>query len=211
MDIGSIPIQPPTPYVMVRFHQGLLTKERGKIMENKVLVVIDAQEDFTRGALRNEEAIAALPTISEIVDYACLNFSHPTIYTKDTHNEDYLETQEGKLLPIPHCIKGTKGNQICREALTDRCEIYTKSQFGFTFWDTRALGNMDEIWICGFCTDICVMANFQILKATYPHIPIYVIEDACAGVTPELHEAALKVMKSCQAHIVKWVDLKSNT
>ena len=85
---------------------------------NKVLIVIDAQEDFTRGALRNEKAIATLPVISKIVDYATNNFQHPVIYTKDTHGEDYLDTQEGKNLPIPHCIKDTPGWRICREVLT---------------------------------------------------------------------------------------------
>lgn len=175
---------------------------------NKVLIVIDAQEDFTRGALRNEDAISALPVISKIVDYATNNFQHPVIYTKDTHGEDYLDTQEGKNLPIPHCIKDTPGWRICREVLTDKCEIYQKEQFGFDYWHMRHLEDVDEIWLCGFCTDICVMANFQLLKAVYPETPIYIIEDACAGVTPELHEAALKVMKSCQAHVVKWEDLK---
>ncbi len=175
---------------------------------NKVLIVIDAQEDFTRGALKNEEAIAALPVISKVVDYATNNFQRSVIYTKDTHGEDYLDTQEGKNLPIPHCIKDTPGWRICREVLTDKCEIYQKGQFGFDYWHMRRLEDVDEIWLCGFCTDICVMANFQLLKAAYPEIPIYIIEDACAGVTPELHEAALKVMKSCQAKVVNWNELK---
>lgn len=169
---------------------------------NKVLIVIDAQEDFTRGALRNEEAIAALPIISKAVDYASFNFDHPIIYTKDTHFDNYLDTQEGKNLPIPHCIKDTRGWRLCREVLTDKCKIYEKEQFGYKFW-RYDLENVEEIWLCGFCTDICVMANFQLLKAEYPEIPIYIIEDACAGVTPELHDAAIKVMKSCQAKIVK--------
>lgn len=176
---------------------------------NKLLIVIDAQEDFTREALCNEEAIKALPVIREIVDYAYENFDRKTIYTKDTHGDAYLKTQEGKNLPVPHCIRDTKGWQICPEALTDKCEIYEKHSFGFKSWDVKALGTLDEIWLCGFCTDICVSANFQILKASYPEVPIVVIEDACAGVTPELHEAALKVMKSCQARIVKWSDLKN--
>jgi len=175
---------------------------------NKVLVVIDAQEDFTRGALHNEEAIKALPIIKEIVSYAYNNFNRKIIYTKDTHTETYLLTQEGKNLPIKHCIRGTEGWRICPEVLIEESEIIEKHSFGSTFWDMKALGSVDELWICGFCTDICVSANFQIIKATYPGLPIVVIEDACAGTSPEMHEAALKVMKSCQARIVKWNDLK---
>lgn len=176
---------------------------------NKVLIVIDAQEDFTRGALRNDQAIAALPTIKEIVAYAYRNFDKKTIYTKDTHDGHYLDTQEGKNLPVPHCIKGSDGWRICPEVFIEESKVIEKRSFGSTRWDMEALWSLDEIWMCGFCTDICVSANFQILKATYPDTPIVVIEDACAGVTPELHDAALKVMKSCQARIVKWEDLKN--
>lgn len=179
---------------------------------NKVLIIVDAQEDFTRGALRNEEAINALPTIEDIIWFAEINHM-PTIYTADTHEDDYLETQEGKNLPVPHCIYGTPGWKICEEASNRSNKIIlNKESFGSLQWDSwranQLLVNADEIWICGFCTDICVSANFQIIKATYPEVPIVVIEDACAGVTPELHEAALKVMKSCQARIVKWSELK---
>lgn len=172
------------------------------------LIVIDAQEDFTRGALHNEEAIAALSTIREVVDYAYEHFDKPILYTQDIHTKSYLDTLEGINLPVPHCIVNTKGCQICHEVLTDKAEFCTKNTFGYTHWDEKDFNCVCEIWICGFCTDICVSANFQLLKATYPEIPIVVIEDACAGVTPELHEAALKVMKSCQARVVKWEDLK---
>lgn len=180
---------------------------------NRVLVLIDVQEDFTRGALRNEDAINALPTIHEIVEYAASNDIN-IIYTADTHGEDYLNTQEGKNLPVKHCIYGTPGWGICPEAINILYprEILSKESFGFVRWNDERIAqyftNADEVWMCGFCTDICVSANFQILKATYPELPIVVIEDACAGVTPELHEAALKVMKSCQGKIVKWSELK---
>ena len=180
---------------------------------NKVLIVIDAQEDFTRGALRNEQAIAALPIIKDIVDYADKNFDIPVHYTMDTHHNNYMMTQEGKNLPVPHCEEYTPGWELCPEVLpTDsRSEIvvFKKPSFGYQYWNRyQNIEDADEIWLCGFCTDICVSANFQILKAAYPETPIVVIEDACAGVTPELHEAALKVMKSCQADIVKWEDIK---
>ena len=174
---------------------------------NKVLIVIDAQEDFTRGALRNEEAIAALPTISNLVKYA-REHNMQIYYTADTHDKNYLDTQEGHFLPIPHCIKNTKGWKLCPEIMynpkTDW--LIQKSSFGYSYWDK---GHVDEIWLCGFCTDICVSANFQILKALMPEVPIIVIEDACAGVTPELHDAAIKVMKSCQAKIIKFNELNT--
>ena len=178
---------------------------------NKQLIVIDAQEDFVRGALRNEEAIAALPVIREAVAYASRNFDRDIIYTKDTHNKDYLETQEGRNLPYPHCIKGSDGWEICPEVLAEKSKIIKRNTFGSRLWDMQCLDTVDEIWLCGFCTDICVSANFQILKSTYPEVPIVVIEDACAGVTKELHEAALKVMKSCQARITALSELIKTT
>lgn len=179
---------------------------------NKVLIIIDAQEDFTRGALRNEEAIRALPVLHDVAEYAAANFDHPVFYTQDTHSTDYMETQEGRNLPVPHCIPDTAGWKVCPEARAEtggRQIELRKRTFGFLEWESNGFPeHAEEIWLCGFCTDICVSANFQILKATYPEIPIIVIEDACAGVTPELHEAALKVMRSCQAEVVKWNDLK---
>ena len=179
----------------------------------RVLIIVDAQEDFTRGALRNEEAIAALPTVAEVLKYARENGFY-IWYTRDDHDENYMNTQEGKNLPVPHCIHGTKGWEICSEVAPTpfeaECKIINKGTFGAIngFFDFNQIGQADEIWICGFCTDICVSANFQILKAMYPEIPITIISDACAGVTPELHEAALKVMASCQGKVVTWAELK---
>ena len=178
---------------------------------NKVLVVIDAQEDFTYGALKNDEAIKALPTIHDIVEYAEKNDFKVIFYTQDTHYGDYLRTQEGKNLPVEHCLANTSGWQIRKEVFpkTKPRVVLSKYSFGYTGWPGwHDIYEADEIWMCGFCTDICVSANFQLLKAYYPEVPIVIIEDACAGVTPELHEAALKVMKSCQAEIIKWDELK---
>lgn len=176
---------------------------------NKVLIIIDAQEDFTRGALRNEEAIKALPVIHDVVE-KCKKLGMHICYTMDTHQNDYLETQEGQNLPVKHCIEYTDGWNLCPEVVVNYDNVFLKKgSFGYTNWYEWRLSDLaDEIWICGFCTDICVSANFQILKATYPEMPIIIIEDACAGVTPELHDAALKVMKSCQARVIKWEDLK---
>lgn len=171
----------------------------------KYLIIIDAQEDFTRGVLRNEEAIAAIPNIQKLIEKAHTE-DFCIIATKDTHHkENYMLTQEGKNLPIPHCILNTPGWEICHELLekTNFEHIICKGTFGYTEW--YKLLSPEEIWLCGFCTDICVSANFQILKAQFPEVPIKVFADCCAGVTPELHEAALKVMQSCQATIVKGV------
>ena len=177
---------------------------------NKVLIVVDVQEDFTRGALRNEDAIAALPKIHDIDEFA-RNNDMEVFYTMDTHGDDYLNTQEGRNLPVPHCIHMTEGWKVCPEAIIDDklVKVIRKGTFGFPHWDVFPIvGGADEVWICGFCTDICVSANFQIIKATYPEVPIVVIDDACAGVTPTAHKAALKVMQSCQARVVKWDKLK---
>jgi len=185
---------------------------------NKALIIIDAQEDFTRGALRNEDAIAALPVIHEIERFAEENEFEQIIFTHDVHYDDYLQTQEGFNLPIKHCLAGTPGCDLCPEvepsdAMTRHPYCVThicKSTFGYDSWKSfwNRLSEVDSIWLCGFCTDICVSANYHGLKSVYHETPITVISDACAGVTPELHEAALKVMKSCHARIVTWSELK---
>lgn len=178
---------------------------------NKALIIIDAQEDFTRGALRNENAIKALSTLHEVASFAEENEFKLICYTRDTHSKvTYKFTQEGKNLPIEHCIINTPGHRICEEAsIHNAALIIDKNTFGYKDWQRYSLKlhRVNEIWLCGFCTDICVSANFQILKATYPEVPIVVIKDACAGVTLDLHKAALKVMKSCQARIVDWKTL----
>ena len=174
----------------------------------KVLIVIDAQEDFVRGSLGTKEAVAALPVIQKLVRCMHNNY-HEVYYTQDVHGDNYLDTQEGKMLPVKHCIYHTPGIELCPEVLEDGVQypfLMLKSSFGYTnFPEWEEWFTPDEnsaIYLCGFCTDICVMANFQILKSLYPECPIYIVSDACAGVTPELHEAALKVMKSCQAIVI---------
>jgi nicotinamidase-related amidase len=175
---------------------------------NKQLIVIDAQEDFVRGALRNEEAIAALPVIREAVAFASRNFDRDIIYTKDTHNKDYLETQEGRNLPVEHCIKGTKGWQIrsdIAELLPD-WHVYEKPTFGSVALAkdiAEIAANEDiEIEVLGLCTDICVVSNALMLKAYMPEVKISVDPSCCAGVTPESHEAALKTMQMCQIGVL---------
>ena len=171
---------------------------------SRILIVIDAQEDFVCGPLGTKEAVKALPVIQKMVQRMD-KLENLVLFTMDTHDDNYLNTQEGKMLPVKHCMRNTPGWQICPEATCGKKHYINieKSSFGFTKWKEWFTFDEDvEFYLCGFCTDICVMANFQILKALYPENPIYIVSDACAGVIPELHEAALKVMKSCQGHII---------
>lgn len=170
-------------------------------MENKVLIIIDAQEDFVRGVFGSLEAQQALEIIHSMADYAAKNFVYPTLLTKDTHGDDYLHTQEGKKNPVIHCKRGTDGWKICNEVLMGDAKIYEKNRFGYYNWMQDSLSLMDEIWLCGFQTDVSLMANFQILKAFFPEVPIVVFSNASFGTTPEMHEHALHVLNKCQAEI----------
>lgn len=173
----------------------------------KTLIIIDMQEDFTRGALFNQSAIDIIPSIVEKIK----NHNGPIILTRDTHYENYLNTPEGKLLPVPHCIEGTSGHEIVKEILDvipDNAIILNKPTFGYNGWDTintkefEILKNSDEIELVGTCTDICVVSNALILKSKFPE-PNYIVDsNCCAGLTPEKHEAALEVMRSCQITVL---------
>ncbi|WBY63353.1 cysteine hydrolase family protein [Thermocaproicibacter melissae] len=169
----------------------------------KCLVVVDVQNDFITGALGTEEARLMLPRLLKKVR----EFEGDIYLTQDTHTEEYLKTQEGRMLPVPHCIAGTDGWRFPAELEQLRQErkakVYEKSCFGSTrlmadlkkIYDQK---NLDSIEIVGLCTDICVVSNALMLKAAMPELPIYVDADCCAGVSPEKHEAALSVMESCQ-------------
>jgi len=171
----------------------------------KTLIVIDMQNDFVTGALGSKEAVAILPNVKKkIADYIAAGYE--VIFTRDTHTEQYLETNEGKHLPVPHCIKGTDGWNIVHELDIPECEHIDKETFGYADWfmnrewtDQRTF---DEIEIIGVCTDICVVSNALILKAFYPEINITVDASCCAGVTPERHKAALTTMKMCQINVI---------
>ena len=121
------------------------------------------------------------------------------IFTRDTHGEDYLETPEGKKLPVEHCIKGTKGWMIADGLEVDGAEYIDKPNFGWSHWNEWTF---DEIEMVGLCTDICVVSNALILKAEFPEVKITVDASCCAGVTPESHEAALLTMKMCQIDVI---------
>lgn len=173
-------------------------------MKNKkLLVVVDMQNDFITGSLRNEDAIAIVGNVVAKVKAAAAD-KDEIIFTRDTHQPNYLDTLEGKNLPVKHCIEGTDGWQIIPE-LKDfamKAEVIDKKTFGFDGWNYLLLGNSySEIELCGVCTDICVVSNALMLRASFPNTKIMVDSSCCAGVTKEKHEAALEVMKSCQISV----------
>ena len=181
----------------------------------KITIVIDMQNDFLTGALANPDAVSIIPSILEEIKTADY-----VVYTRDTHGSDYMETQEGKKLPVPHCIKDTWGWEIVDELNpnsipnlngTTSWSVVNKPTFGYvdiwkdyifsTLMDT--IGQNDiEVTFCGTCTDICVVSNALIVKSLYPELTVNVKADACAGLTPEKHKAALDVMSSCQINII---------
>ena len=160
----------------------------------KTLIVIDMQNDFVTGVLGSKEAVAVLPNVKKKID-AYLAAGDEVIFTRDTHEENYLETNEGRHLPVPHCVKGTDGWQVVKEIDCPDCEHIDKPTFGWTHWNERTF---QEIEMVGLCTDICVVSNALILKATFPSVEITVDASCCAGVTPQTHLAALETMKMCQ-------------
>lgn len=167
----------------------------------KYLVVVDMQNDFITGSLGTKEAQAILPKVIEKVK----NFEGTVIYTKDTHTAEYLSTQEGKNLPVEHCIKDTDGWMLAAEleSLSGGCKVFDKPTFGSTqlaeYLVKESVENtMEEIELCGLCTDICVISNALLIKANLPEILISVDASCCAGVTPESHKNALAAMKMCQ-------------
>ena len=170
-----------------------------------ILVVIDMQHDFIDGALGTPEAVAIVPKVM----VKMMNFDGLVLATRDTHGEDYLERQEGKKLPVVHCIKGTHGWEIKDEIQ----QLLISQPIDKPTFGSEALGKVlkdlnndvepiDSITLVGLCTDICVISNAMLLKAFYPEVPISVDASACAGVTPQSHKNALEAMKMCQIDIV---------
>lgn len=167
----------------------------------KTLIVIDMQNDFIDGALGTNEAQAIVPNVmKKIVEYR--DAGDKIIFTRDTHFDNYLQTSEGKKLPVPHCIKDAKGWEISNKLNTIDCDIIDKLSFGWTGWSTYYDFTDTQIEIVGLCTDICVVSNALILKAQFPETDITVDASCCAGVTPESHQAALTTMKMCQINVI---------
>lgn len=167
-----------------------------------ILVVIDMQNDFIDGVLGSKEAQKIVPHVVEKVS----NWEGEILFTRDTHDEHYLETQEGKHLPVVHCVKDSKGWEICEELVSFvKSEPLDKPTFGGLELSARLKGimkntpeNQVNITLVGLCTDICVISNAILLKPAFPETKIIVDSHCCAGVTPESHENALSAMKLCQ-------------
>ena len=167
----------------------------------KILVVVDMQNDFIDGALGTPEAVAIVPYVKEKIE----SFDGEVLFTRDTHAENYMDTQEGRNLPVPHCIKGTAGWEIRAELdALRRTEAIDKLTFGSRdLVDVLAReGEIESITFVGLCTDICVISNAMVVKAFYPEIPLIVDARGCAGVTPERHARALEAMKMCQIKVI---------
>lgn len=176
-------------------------------MPKRILVVVDMQNDFVTGALGTKEAQAIVPAIINKVK----NFDGEIIFTQDTHLENYLETQEGKMLPVEHCIKGTEGWELVKELEQLRKQysyiVYEKPTFGSVrlaqdLEPRYQAGEIESVEVIGLCTDICVISNALMLKAFMPELPILADSFCCAGVTPQKHEAALETMRSCQIQVL---------
>ena len=193
----------------------------------KVLIVVDMQKDFIDGSLGTKEAQAIVPRVAEAIEKMA-DPNTVVLFTKDTHKEDYMETLEGKNLPVSHCVKNTAGHSIIDEVFisysnvihqyVDPYEVYPfkelnpfiveKSTFGSVELqnilyniDRQCLG-IEEITLMGVCTGICVLSNAILCKATLPEVPVNVVADCCACVTPESHKTALEAMKLCQINII---------
>lgn len=171
---------------------------------NKILIVVDMQNDFISGTLGTREAQAIVPNVKKKIKEYVDNGEH-VIFTMDTHYENYMETLEGQKLPIKHCIKDTEGWFINENVEETKYEHVCKETFGYLGWKEKFSDyhiNQIEIEIIGLCTDICVVSNALILRAMYPNTKITVDANCCAGVTPENHKAALTTMKSCQIDVI---------
>ena len=174
-----------------------------------ILIVVDMQKDFIDGALGTKEAQAIVPAVCARIR-ACKEAGYTVIATLDTHEENYMDTREGKHLPVPHCIRDTEGWRIRPEILKAMGEdaiLVDKPTFGSVrlpqIIREKTGGEAPaEIELLGLCTDICVVSNAMLLKAAFPETDFTVHADCCAGVTPESHATALAAMTTCQMEIV---------
>lgn len=173
-------------------------------MSQRVLVVIDMQNDFITGSLGTKEAQAIVEKVCRKIQ----GFDGEVLFTLDTHGPDYLETQEGRLLPVAHCIKGTPGWELePRVKALCKTTPIEKPTFGSTgladVLQAKHIygGGLDEVVFVGLCTDICVVSNALLVKARLPEVPLTVDASCCAGVTPEAHQHALAVLRSCLINV----------
>lgn len=167
----------------------------------KILVVVDMQRDFIDGALGTPEAVAIVPYVKQVIE----RFDGKVFFTRDTHFANYMDTQEGKNLPVEHCIKDTPGWEIHPELdALRKTDAIDKLTFGSSELPKILAReeNIESITFIGLCTDICVISNAMVTKAFFPEIPLIVDARACAGVTPQSHKNALEAMKMCQIAVV---------
>ena len=169
----------------------------------KVLAIIDMQKDFIDGALGTKEAIAIVPKVAARLAQAQAD-GETVVFTRDTHHADYLSTQEGRKLPVPHCLEGTDGWQIDAALAVEDAPVFDKPGFGSPalIEYLRSLPALEGVEFIGLCTDICVITNAMMTKGALPEVPLSVRADCCAGVTPQSHETALQAMRMCQISIV---------
>lgn len=167
----------------------------------KALVIVDMQNDFITGSLENK---AAELLLTDMVNYIKA-WDGDLIFTRDTHQSDYMETQEGKNLPVPHCIEGTDGWQIADELkeFANSAEVIDKPTFGSTrLAQLIAERGYEEVVFAGVCTGICVISNVLLAKAFSTETKVSVVENLCACVTPDTHMHAIEAMKTCQVNII---------
>lgn len=169
-----------------------------------ILIVVDMQNDFIDGALGTSEAVSIVPKVAQKIK----EFPGKVLFTRDTHEENYLDTQEGHKLPVKHCIKGSEGWQIraelevlCKEEPIDKVTFGSK-ELGAMLEESDKQEKIESVTFIGLCTDICVISNAMIVKAFLPEAEVFVDASCCAGVTPESHKTALEAMKMCQITVV---------
>lgn len=180
--------------------------------KTKILIIVDMQNDFLTGPLGNKECQETIPKVCNVVYDGDYDF---VIFTKDTHQNDYMSTQEGKKLPVCHCIEGTEGWDVCNEIadtvnrkfIKNKQKEFCKNTFGSAMLgeylrETYGDGKEVQLYFVGVCTGICVINNVSIAKAFCPEAEIFVIEDACACVTPQSHKTAIEAMKTFQINII---------
>jgi nicotinamidase/pyrazinamidase len=168
---------------------------------NNLLIVVDMQNDFITGPLGTAEAQAIVPYVEEKIKTALVD-GDEVVFTKDTHHPAYLKSQEGKHLPVIHCIEGTFGWEIHPSLLPYADKVFIKQGFGSTeLLDYVRAGSYDRVELIGLCTDICVVTNALMIKGALPELPIRVDANGCAGVTPQSHQAAIETMKMCQIDV----------
>ena len=172
-------------------------------MGKRVLVVVDMQKDFVDGSLGSKEAVSIVPAVVK----KARDFDGTVLFTRDTHGEDYLLTQEGRKLPVEHCIRGSHGWKISSKLDTADSEIIDKPTFG-SYDLIERLEELDQedalesVELVGLCTDICVISNAMLVKNRFPELQVMVDAECCAGVMPETHTTALKAMDLCQVEIL---------